>query len=206
MKNFNLKNKMISLAGALVMLIAGLASIFSYAGTNNNTSIQTENSAHAVYTEESFKSQADSLIAEINSKNTNVYANEYSLKDDYPLFAEHQTTSNLCWAYSGLKVLETTLMLKTGEYYNFSEMSVAYFAYLSKFSSTIDSFGSFKKLDETQHSGKSHHNGAFGKRFGLLFFHFSFPFRERTTAPGSFRKKIPHGEPCGVAMRLKETV
>lgn len=149
MKNFNLKNKMISLAGALVMLIAGLASIFSYAGTNNNASIQAENSAHAVYTEESFKSQADSLIAEINSKNTNVYANEYSLKDDYPLFAEHQTTSNLCWAYSGLKVLETTLMLKTGEYYNFSEMSVAYFAYLSKFSSTIDSFGSFKKLDET---------------------------------------------------------
>lgn len=149
MKIFKLKNKIISLAGAVVMLCAVLASTFSFESTNNNSNIFAENSAHAAYTEESFVSKADDLIEDINDKNTNVYATEYSLKEDYPLLAENQTTSKLCWAYSGLKVLETTLMLGTGEYYNFSEMAVAYFAYLNKLSSTIDSFGSFRKLDET---------------------------------------------------------
>ena len=149
MKKFKLKNKIISLTGAFVMLFAVLASVFSFAGTNNNINNDAESSTYAAYKEEDFSADADDLIADINSKNTNVYATKYSLKDDYPLLAENQTSSNLCWAYSGFKVLETTLMLKTGEYYNFSEMAVAYFAYLNKASATIDSFGSFKKLDET---------------------------------------------------------
>ncbi len=149
MKKIKFKNKIISLAGAFVMLFAVMASVFSFAGTNKNVKNQADNLAYAAYTEDDFKTQADDLIADIGSKNTNVYATEYSLKEDYPILAENQTTSNLCWAYSGLKVLETTLMLKTSEYYNFSEMAVAYFAYLGKLSSTIDSFGSFRKLDET---------------------------------------------------------
>lgn len=148
MKN-NFKNKILSLVGAVVMLFAGLASIFSFASTNENINNLNENSAYAAYNEEDYKIYANSLIEEIKQKNTAQFNYNYSLKNDYPILAENQTESKLCWAYSGLKVLETTLMLKTGEYYNFSEMAVAYFAYLNKSNSTIDSFGSFKKLDET---------------------------------------------------------
>ena len=149
MKKNNLKNKIISLIGAFVLLFAGLASVFSFASTKESVKNFSENAAYAAYLENDYKVYADNLIAEINQKNTNSFNLEYSLKKDYTILAENQTASKLCWAYSGLKTLETTLMLKTGEYYNFSEMAVAYFAYLNKSSSTIDSFGSFKKLDET---------------------------------------------------------
>ncbi len=150
MNKFKLKNKIISLAGALVMLFAAFASVFSFAGTKKDDEFAYEQAkTHAAYTEADYVSYADDLLDEIDENNTNLYDEAYSLKEGYPILAENQTTSNLCWAYSGLKVLETTLMLQTQEYYNFSEMGVAYFAYLEKLSSTIDSFGSFRKLDET---------------------------------------------------------
>ena len=149
MNKIILKNKIMSLVGAFVLLFAGLASVFSFAGTKKGFTNSTKNSANAAYLEENYKTYADDLIEEINQNNTNSFNYDYSLKNDYPILAENQTDSKLCWAYSGLKVLETTLMIERGEYYNFSEMAVAYFAYLNKSSSTIDSFGSFKKLDET---------------------------------------------------------
>ncbi len=53
----------------------------------------------------------------------------YNLMDDYPLTPENQTTSGLCWAYSSLKAIESALMIQKGEYYNFSEVALAYMAY-----------------------------------------------------------------------------
>lgn len=143
------KKKIVSFLGAMAIVFVSIAVALSFASENNkNLSFDSDQKANA-YSEESYVAYADDLISEIEQENTNLYAESYSLKDDYIILAENQTTSKLCWAYSGLKVLETTLMVQTQEYYNFSEMAVAYFAYLDKLNGTIDSFGSFRKLDET---------------------------------------------------------
>ena len=55
----------------------------------------------------------------------------YSLDDEYPFFAENQTTSNLCWVYSSMKVLETSLMKQRNVYHNFSDVGTAYLYYLN---------------------------------------------------------------------------
>ena len=55
----------------------------------------------------------------------------YSLDDEYPFFAENQTTSNLCWVYSSMKVLETSLMKQRNEYHNFSDVGTAFLYYLN---------------------------------------------------------------------------
>lgn len=144
-----LKKKIVSFIGAMAIVFVSIAVALSFVGENNkNLSFDSDQKANA-YAEENYVTYADDLIADIEEKNSNLYSESYSLKDDYIVLAENQTTSKLCWAYSGLKVLETTLMVQTQEYYNFSEMSVAYFAYLDKLNGTIDSFGSFRKLDET---------------------------------------------------------
>ena len=69
-------------------------------------------------------------------------AGSYSLMDDFPLTPENQTSSNLCWAYSSSKALESALMKQAGEYYNFSEIAVPYIGYYYKYiEDTIDHSG-----------------------------------------------------------------
>lgn len=144
-----LKKKVVSFIGAMAIVFVSIAIALSFASRNNQKiALENAEKTHA-YAEENYTSYADDLIAEIAGKNISAFETSYSLKNDYMIFAENQTNSKLCWAYSGLKVLETTLMVQTQEYYNFSEMAVAYFAYLDHLNTTIDSFGSFRKLDET---------------------------------------------------------
>ena len=50
----------------------------------------------------------------------------YNLAKHYPLVNENQTESNLCWIYTSMKILESSFMVQTGEYYNFSEVGQAY--------------------------------------------------------------------------------
>ena len=45
----------------------------------------------------------------------------YCMRDDYMIYAEQQSVMGLCWAFGSQKVLSTTLMKATGEYYDFSE-------------------------------------------------------------------------------------
>lgn len=54
----------------------------------------------------------------------------YSLADFYPLVCEHQMNSNFCWIYSSMKSLESAFMVQLGEYYNFSEVGLAYTSYI----------------------------------------------------------------------------
>jgi len=78
---------------------------------------------------------ADAVVQNTYIDVSNLLADEvadesyYNLMDDYPLTPENQTTSSLCWAYSSLKSLESALMVQKGEYYNFSEVALAYMAY-----------------------------------------------------------------------------
>ncbi|MBQ8451875.1 MAG: hypothetical protein IJ538_03785 [Clostridia bacterium] len=55
----------------------------------------------------------------------------YDLRNTYPIYSQNQTSSELCWIYAPMKALETSLMIGTHEYYNFSETATAIFAYLS---------------------------------------------------------------------------
>lgn len=50
----------------------------------------------------------------------------YNLADFYPLISENQTSSSYCWIYSSMKSLESAFMVQMGEYYNFSEIGLAY--------------------------------------------------------------------------------
>lgn len=45
----------------------------------------------------------------------------YSLRDDYVIYTQDQDRNGLCWAYSSNMALGTTLMMATGEFYDFSE-------------------------------------------------------------------------------------
>lgn len=146
MKKFKLKNRIISVFGIIAILGAFFASIFSsFLGTGNSyRSSETTIAAAVDYSE-----YATQVVKDIKKQNLSSFAAFYNLKREYPVLAENQLPYNLCWAYSGSKALETTLMLAKDEYYNFSEAATAYFAYLSGLNNTIDSFGSFQKFDRT---------------------------------------------------------
>ncbi|MBQ9786015.1 MAG: InlB B-repeat-containing protein, partial [Clostridia bacterium] len=47
--------------------------------------------------------------------------NYYCLRDDYVLYTQDQNPYGLCWSYSANMALTTSIMMKTGEYYDFSE-------------------------------------------------------------------------------------
>lgn len=147
MKRFKLKNKIISICGAFVMLGAFLASVFSglFALDKQNN----VNETHAEYVAQDYSAYANQVVADIQSKDFSNMEEKYSLKNDYPILAEDQTEFDLCWAFSGAKVLETTLMIAKGEYYNFSEIGTAYLAYLNGSNSAIKAMGSFEKFDLT---------------------------------------------------------
>lgn len=69
----------------------------------------------------------------------------YNLTKYYPLISENQTNSNLCWIYSSTKALETSFMVQTGEYYNFSEVGEAYLYYANSDSVSMDFGANFNK-------------------------------------------------------------
>lgn len=148
MKNFKVKRKIVSIFSIVILIGAFLAPVFagflSIFSTKNHN-IQEVDTANAI----DYLEYTNNLVDEMKTAITTDFSEKYSYKDEFPVFAEHQTSSKLCWAYSASKVAETTLMLGIGEYYNFSEVATAYFAYLNGLNETIDSFGSFTKFDNT---------------------------------------------------------
>lgn len=73
----------------------------------------------------------------------------YSLLDSYPVMPENQTNSELCWIYSSMKALETSIMVQANEYYNFSEVATAYVAYKTGIRATINSTGRYQDFVDT---------------------------------------------------------
>lgn len=76
-------------------------------------------------------------------------AEYYDLTDDYFLYSEDQTTSELCWVYSSMKVLESSLMVQTGEWHNFSEVGTAYLAAYHGETSALNTTGFFEDFSTT---------------------------------------------------------
>lgn len=144
MRNLKIKNRFISFVGIFVMLSVFLASVISTfpKKTMANASGVSYKASGGVI------DNTEVVLSEIESKND--YASlkgSYSLRIDYPILTENQDKSVLCWAYAGAKALETALIINTGEYYNYSEVAVAYFAYLDGKTAAINSVGSFEKFD-----------------------------------------------------------
>ena len=72
----------------------------------------------------------------------------YDLTKRYPLIQENQTDSELCWIYTSMKSLESSFMVQTGEYYNFSEVGQEYLNYAYQvesgyFNPSFDTAGNF---------------------------------------------------------------
>lgn len=142
MKNFKIK-KFISLICIFVFIGAFLSPIFGMFSTN----INLKNDSVAVVSD--YDEYTSNLVDSMKNATVTDFSSSYSYKEQFPIFAEHQTSSVLCWAYSASKVIETTLMIQMQKYYNFSEIATAYFAYSKGITSTINSFGSFSKFDTT---------------------------------------------------------
>lgn len=93
-----------------------------------------------VFAENKSKIKSDEAIAyyyETNSQylydlyhSDNELASVYNMTRHYPLINENQTDSELCWIYSSMKALESSFMVQTGEYYNFSEVGQGYLEYI----------------------------------------------------------------------------
>lgn len=78
----------------------------------------------------------------------------YNLANYYPLIAENQTSSNFCWIYSSMKSLETSFMVQTDEYYNFSEVGQAYLNYANTIGANFDGGANFSSfVDSYQEYG-----------------------------------------------------
>ena len=112
-----------------------LAVCFGYFFGMNKSS---DSSANAI----EYKSKTEFVNADLYMNNlVNVSLPDegsYYLYDNYPMYTENQTTSDLCWAFSSAKVLETSLMKQSNEYHNISDIGMAYLRYL------IDSGYNFK--------------------------------------------------------------
>lgn len=110
---------------------------------NHNTS---DDSASAL-TFENSNAYVENLLASTES-----IESKYNLADYYPLISENQSDSSFCWIYSSMKSLEASLMVQKQEYYNFSEMALAYLYFLDRTKTsnfaTFNTSGNFETFAE----------------------------------------------------------
>ncbi len=120
---------------SMIFVFAILFSAVNFSGNEKKRNM----SASATSTEVEYFNNTGNLVSEIIASG-DVTDSKFSLEDYYPLLAENQLNSNLCWVYSSMKSLESSLMVQKGEYYNFSEVGTAYLSYYNGHTSSL--FGS----------------------------------------------------------------
>lgn len=136
MKKFQMKNKfkiLFLMAFVCAILFSSVCSLT----LPNNENLRPSNTASAV------EFSSNDVVSGLVQKSPTT-SSSYSLSKIYPLLAENQTTSNLCWIYSSAKVLESSLMCQRGEYINISETGMAYVAYKNELRDSINSTGKFE--------------------------------------------------------------
>ncbi len=136
----NFKKLTVKLFGAFALCAIVCAAVFGLLVNKKSSSL---NNAKA-YTNADVSSIVVKLSADESALETN-----YSLLDYYPVMPENQTTSELCWIYSSMKVLETSIMVQANEYYNFSEVATAYVAYKMGVRAAINSTGRYQDFVDT---------------------------------------------------------
>ena len=115
MKNFKLRIK------SIVLVFIALLSVVGFYAVKTNTSPSKETSAYVYETDSNYLSN----LAVDSEKLESIY----NLSNYYPMISENQTSSNFCWIYSTMKSLESSFMVQKGEFYNFSEIGLAYLYY-----------------------------------------------------------------------------
>lgn len=100
----------------VVAIVCALLSGFLFVKPKNNTTESAQ--AHVINT-------SSALLSELYDVKA-TFATEYNLSTVYPLSCENQTSSPFCWLYSTSKALESSFMVQRQEYYNVSEMGMAY--------------------------------------------------------------------------------
>ena len=103
-------------------MVLSVAVLFSFVRINSGKTIS--DNAYAI---NSYPS-TEELVLGLEGQDETL-SSSFSLSNYYPLMVENQLRSQLCWAFSTSKVLESSLMVQRGEYYNFSELGVAYLGY-----------------------------------------------------------------------------
>ena len=73
---------------------------------------------------------------------------EYCLRDEYIIYAQNQDRNGLCWDFAATMAASTTIMKKTNEYYDFSELwtSIGSYEFLSYYDK-VGAGGSFSYLN-----------------------------------------------------------
>lgn len=115
---------------------------------------------------------ANASIEYVNSSNyinklaekSDFLQSSYSLDEYYPIMAENQTDSDLCWIYSSQKVLETALMKQKNEYHNFSEIGSALTYYIRY---TLNGLGDGEKFINT--TGNFARFNMIAQNIGLIY-------------------------------------
>ena len=110
----------------------------------------------AIFNKENNESANNIAVAENQNETTEFIKNlmaldvgletSFSLADQFVIDSENQISTDFCWLFSSLKCLETSLAIKTGEYYDFSETGMAYLNYLSKKDSVNATFNTSGNL------------------------------------------------------------
>ncbi len=95
---------------------------------------------------------ARSIHIEELLNSTESVESQYNLSDYYPMVNENQKDSDFCWIYASYKSLESALMVQRNEYYNFSEIALAYSYYVDRLSdnsgASFNTGGNFETFAE----------------------------------------------------------
>lgn len=129
------------------------AILFSCVGLCGASVTKHESQSHALSSK--YYQDVDGLVEDLNKNldDGNLQSiTSFNLTDYYPLISENQLSSELCWAFSSSKALESALMIGLGEYYNFSELGTAYLGYYHGYNNLISGekgkFEDFVKISQ----------------------------------------------------------
>jgi len=95
-------------------------------GNDKNSKVNDDASA---FSHDSSGSYVEEIL-----DSTDAIESRYNLSDYYPMINENQKDSDFCWIYASYKALESAFMVQRNEYYNFSEMALAYAYYADRVS------------------------------------------------------------------------
>lgn len=127
---------------AILLILVSLFSATGFFGIKFG-GVQADKSSAYYY-------ELDSSYLQALASDTETLDSTYNLANLYPLVNENQTDSGFCWMYTSLKSLETALMIQRNEYYNFSEVGMAYLNYAYKLengqSATFNAGGNFESF------------------------------------------------------------
>ncbi len=132
---FRMKSLSKKMVGALILCAVVFVSVFVL-GIGGSSQTKSETRAYNY-------ADSNSVVTSLTNQGSMI-EDSYSLLTNYPVVPENQTNSELCWIYSSMKALETSIMVQANEYYNFSDIATAYMAYKMNVKASLNATGRFE--------------------------------------------------------------